>query len=119
MAVFGIMGWVGEVALWNSHVYSRNVFTQNKLKVCSSANEIKEMQIPVVSVHQMLSSIWHAGQTQRRISLLGLGGEKGIAEFWQQSMHLAWSRDHPARKGNIAKTLGLVFHCDGVEVART
>ena len=89
-----------------------------KLNVCKDGIRVPIL-VPILSVHQMMGRLWHAGPMQRAISLLGLRGEKELVEFWERAQHTSWGKGHPCSAWDINcrnKTIGLIFHCDGVEV---
>ena len=103
--------------LRNYNGYNMQTYTI-KLKVCAAKGGVEEISVPVLSVHQMLSNIWHSGMHQRYVSLLGPKGARELGEFWEHLRELAWGHDHPALHDpeDFKRTMGLVFHCDGVEV---
>ena len=91
-----------------------------KLTVCGATpGKTEDMWIPTVSVHQMFGKIWAAGHRHRIRSLFGPEGEASLPKFWESWLQLPQGRGHPARERctDLGKTFGLIFHCDGVEVA--
>ena len=76
--------------------------------------------VHAMPMYKMLQALWQAGPLQRSVSLLGREGALGIESFWRNSLGLAWARAHPEVAGrsldDLACTLGVVIHVDGVEV---
>jgi hypothetical protein len=78
-------------------------------------------EVPVLSIHEMFSALYHAGPIQQTVSLWGQSGRYGIRNFWAQAMQkLEWARKHPGTQNKtmdeLAKILPIVFFIDGVEI---
>ena len=78
-------------------------------------------KVPVLSIHEVFSAVWHAGVVQRQVSLYGPNGESSLRVFWKNAMErLEWARKHPATQGKTLDELSMLFpfvlFADGVEV---
>lgn len=82
----------------------------------------KEMNVPVLPIHELLHAITCQGPATVLISLLG-----GVAAapyiFWDRTVSLEWARQHPGvqamKAANLLHVLiPLFFHQDGLEVFR-
>ena len=101
--------WLRDFGNYGLQLYS--------IKLNLSSDEgVKEIAVPVLSVHQMLSAIWHSGDRTRLVSLLGPKGVGELTAFWEQAKCVEWGRDHPARAGDIDKTIPLVSIAAGLRL---
>ena len=57
-------------------------------------SETVQTQIPAVPLHELLHSIWEAGPTQWRVSVLGEGGAEHLTQYWNHVKTLHWSHGH-------------------------
>ena len=106
----------GHRWLQNLHNFGLKVYSI-KLKVKDNGTAAV-IDLPVLSIHHLIGCIWHAGELQRTISLLGPAGAAEPGRFWGEAEQASWFSSHVARSqiGDLSRTLGLVLHCDGVEV---